>query len=104
MTTLLDEPRATSVHSPAQRLRATMAAVALHFTWFGVRKSLSADQKSEAASAFGAEGSYLSAGKKLIDTSHPAFKAVTALKSQIGQFWKSMSMPFIMPPVLGSPH
>lgn len=99
MTSLVDELRAASAHSPAQRLRATMAAVALHFTWFGVRKSLSADQKSEAAHAFGAEGSYLSAGKKLIDTSHPAFKGVTAKKSQIVQFWKSMSVPYPEPGV-----
>ena len=27
---------------------------------------------------FGAEGDFLSAGKKLLDTRHPAFKAVTA--------------------------
>ncbi len=99
MTTLIDEPRADSSLSPARRLRGTMAAVAIHFTWFGVRKSLSTEQKAQAADAFGAEGSFLSAGKKLFDTSHPAFKAVTALKSQIGQFWKSMSLPYPEPGV-----
>ncbi|HUE74173.1 MAG TPA: hypothetical protein VMP01_25045 [Pirellulaceae bacterium] len=97
MTTLVDEPRADSSLSPAQRLRGTMAAVALHFTWFGVRKSLNTEQKAQAADAFGAEGAYLSAGKKLIDTSHPAFKAVTALKSQIVQFLRSMSVPYPEP-------
>ncbi|HUE73468.1 MAG TPA: hypothetical protein VMP01_21500 [Pirellulaceae bacterium] len=97
MTTLVDEPWADSSLSPAHRLRGSMAAVALHFTWFGVRKSLNTEQKAQAADAFGAEGAYLSAGKKLIDTSHPAFKTVTALKSQIVQFLRSMSVPYPEP-------
>jgi hypothetical protein len=59
-----------------------MAAVRLAFTWFGVRKSLSAQQKEEAADSFGAEGSYLSAAKKLLDTKHPAFKTVTAVRGR----------------------
>ena len=94
MTTLLEDPPDPIASSAAQRLRGTMAAVALHFTWFGVRRSLTQEQKAQAADAFGAEGSYLSAGKKLIDTSHAAFKAVTTLKCQIGQFWKAMSLPY----------
>ncbi len=51
-------------------VRGTMAAVALHFTWFGVRKTLSTEQKTQAADTFGAEERYLSASKKLLDTSH----------------------------------
>ena len=43
-----------------------MAAVRLSFIWFGVRKTLSPEQKAQAADAFGAEGNYLSAGKKLL--------------------------------------
>ena len=52
MTRLLDEPRADSALSPAQQLRGTMAAVAIHFTWFGVRKTLNTEQKAQAADAF----------------------------------------------------
>ena len=74
-----------------------MAAVRVSFTWLGTRKSLSADQRAEAAQPFDAEGQYLSAGKKLLDTSHPAFKAVTAIKSKINSTWKSMSLPFPEP-------
>jgi hypothetical protein len=69
---------AASATTPAEQLRMTMAAMRLSFTWFGVRKTLSADQKARAAESFGAEGSYLSAGKKLTDVKHPAFRAVTA--------------------------
>ena len=96
MPTLLGEP-ATPVSPAAQRLRATMAAVRLAFTWLGVRKTLSAEQKSQAADTFGAEGEFLSAGKKLIDTSHPAFKAVTSVRSRIIAFWKGISLPYPEP-------
>lgn len=78
MTTVLDELRSRPSISPAQRLRTTTAAVRVSFTWLGVRKTLTAEQKAEAAEPFGAIAHFLSAGKKLIDTAHPAFKAVTA--------------------------
>lgn len=99
MPTLLEDPpaRTAAATEPASRLRATMAAVAIHFTWFGVRKSLSNEQKAQAAEAFNAEGSFLSAGKKLLDTSHSAFKAVTSIRSQIIQFWRAMSVPYPEP-------
>lgn len=42
-----------------------------------------AEQKAQAAEHFGAEGQYLSAAKKLLDTKHEAFQQVTALRSQI---------------------
>lgn len=80
--------------TPSQRLRACFAAARVAFTWMGVRKSLSADQKEQAAERFGAEGQFLSAGKKLLDTRHDKFKAVTALKNRIGGYWKSLSLPY----------
>ena len=83
----------------SQRLRSTMAAIRLAFTWLGVRKTLSNEQKSQAADTFGAEREYLSAGKKLLDTSHPAFKNVTAVRSRIIQYWKGISLPYPEPGV-----
>ena len=77
MTTALQEPPVLSHGSPADHLRQFAAAMRLSFTWFGVRKSLTPQQKEQAAESFGAAGDFLSAGKKLIDTKHPAFKAVT---------------------------
>ena len=82
MSTLLDLPRTRSAVPPGDRLRATMAAARLSFTWLGVSKSLTLAQKSQAADSFGAEAKFLSAGKKLLDTSHPAFKAVTAIRGR----------------------
>ena len=97
MTSVLDEPRSQASTSASDRLRSTMAAARLSFNWLGVRKSLSSSQKDQAADSFGAEGKYLSAGKKLLDTSHPAFKAVTAVRSQAVAYWKGISLPFPEP-------
>jgi len=94
MSTLLDEPTTAQSTSPSQRLRTTCAAVRLSFTTFGIRKTLSPAQKEHAAESFGAQGSYLSAGKKLLDTSHPSFKAVTAVRSRAVNYWKGMSLPY----------
>ena len=99
MTTLLDEPRTQQSTSPTDRLRTTMAAARLSFTWLGVRKSLTSAQKNQAADSFGAEGKFLSAGKKLLDTSHPAFKAVTAIRGRAVAYWKGVSLPFPEPGV-----
>jgi hypothetical protein len=65
MSTLLDriEPRSTNGRTgtdsttPAERLRTTMAACRVQFTWFGTKKSLTAEQKAQAAEPFDAQGS-----------------------------------------------
>lgn len=105
MPTLLDEPvtrsapAATPVdtHAASERLRTTMAAIRLSFTWFGVRKTLTPQQKEQAAESFGAEGQFLSAGKKLIDTRHNAFRAVTKARHEIIAYWRGISLPFPEP-------
>jgi hypothetical protein len=74
-----------------------MAGVRLSISWLGVRKSLSRSQKSQAADAFGADSDYVSAAKKLLDTSHPAFKAVTAVRHRIVSLFKGMSLPYPEP-------
>jgi hypothetical protein len=94
MSIILDEPETQQHVSASDRLRSTMAAARLSFTWLGVRKSLTSAQKNQAADSFGAEGKFLSAGKKLLDTSHPAFKAVTAIRGRMIAYWKGTSLPF----------
>ena len=64
MTTLLTDPVVEPSTAPSQRLRTTMAAVRVSLSWLGTRKTLTADQKARAADAFGAEGAFLSAGKR----------------------------------------
>ncbi len=94
MTTLLDGPETGNGTDVAHRMRTTMTAARLSFTWFGTRKSLSREQKEQAADSFGAESDFLSAGKKLIDTQHPKFKAVTAVRTRTVNYWKGMSLPY----------
>jgi hypothetical protein len=96
-STLLDEPADHESNTAAERLRTTMAAVRMSFTWLGVRKTLTVEQRAEAAEPFGANAQFLSAGKKLIDTSHPAYKAVTAVRGKVQSFWKSLSLPYPEP-------
>jgi hypothetical protein len=108
MTTLLDrieagptpaEATAGEATAPAQRLRATMAACRVQFTWLGTQKALTPQQRAAAAEAFDAEGQFLSAGKKLIDTRHPAFRAVTAVRGKITDYSRSLTLPFPEPGV-----
>ena len=94
MSTLLDEPTTRPSTTPAQRLRTSTAAVRLSFTWFGVRRSLTTEQRAQAADTFGAEGDCLSAAKLLLDTRHPAFKTVAAVKNRAVGYWKSLSLPY----------
>ncbi|NLS92333.1 MAG: hypothetical protein GXX96_09165 [Planctomycetaceae bacterium] len=96
MSTLL-EPDLQSTSQPAERLRTTMAAVRVSLSWFGTRKTLTSDQKAQAADTFGAEGAFLSAGKKLLDTRHPAFRAVTGVRGRLLGYTKSMSLPYPEP-------
>jgi len=79
---------------PIKRLRSTMCATRISFEWFGTRKSLTRDQKTQAAESFGAEGAFLSAGKKLLDTGHPRFRAVNAVRQRVRSYWTSISLPF----------
>jgi hypothetical protein len=58
---------------------------------------LTAEQKQEAAEPFGTDARFLSAGKRLLDISHPAYKAVTAVRGKVQAFWKSLSLPYPEP-------
>src|SRR5438105_9636887 len=83
--------------SAVERLRTTMAACRVTFCWWGVQRALNSEQKAQAAQAFDAEGEFLSASKKLLDTKHTAFRAVTAIRSKVTDYWKGLSLPFPEP-------
>jgi len=97
MSTILDEPAAETAQAASARLRTVMAAVRVSLAWLGVRKTLTPQQKAQAADTFGAEGTFLSAGKKLLDTNHPAYKAVTAVRGRIVALFRGMSLPYPEP-------
>jgi hypothetical protein len=94
-STLTDEPIASPL--PADQLRCTMTAARISLKWLGVRKALSSQQKAQAAAPFGAESEFLSAGKKLWDTRHPAFRAVTSVKHRLTSYFQGVSLPYPEP-------
>lgn len=98
-TTLEATSHQTAVSRAGQRLQRRMAAVRLSFTWLGVRKTLTAEQKAKAAETFGAHDTFLSAGKKLLDTRHTAFQDVTSIRGQIQSYFRYASLPFPEPGV-----
>jgi len=61
------QPTTQTERSAANRLRTTMAAVRLAFTWLGVRRTLAPEQRTTAARAFHADREFLSAGKNQLD-------------------------------------
>lgn len=93
-TTLEPESIADSTTTASQRVRSSFAACRLKFTSLGTTKSLSSEQKSQAAASFGANGESISAGKRLLDTKHEAFKALASIKSQASRYWKDNSLAF----------
>ena len=97
MTLTLDRPPARRRTDPTTKLRTTMAAVRVSFLWLGCRKTLTAEQKAAAADAFDASGRFLTAGKKLLDTKHPAFRAVTNVRGRMISLWRGMTLPFPEP-------
>lgn len=89
---------ATAESTPADRLRSTMVGVRLSISWLGLRRSLSKEQKAQAAETFAASSQYVAASKKLLDTKAPVWQALTALRTKATSLWKGMSLPF---PVAG---
>lgn len=105
MSIMIDAASPATATSPgdlvgsARRLREETAAARVSFTWLGTRKALTSSQRDRAAEAFAAEGGFLSAGKRLLDVKHPAFRAVTAVRGRIRSYWREASLPFPEPGV-----
>lgn len=78
----------------AEALRCQTMAVRVKFHWLGVSKTLSPDQKARVAEPFGAVARQLTAAKKLLDTSHPAYRAVTAVRTKIKAVVDDRTLPF----------
>ncbi len=87
-------PTSQLERSAASRLRTTMAAVRLAFTWLGVRKTLAPEQRTTAARAFHADRELLTASKLILDTKNPAYRAVAAVRSEASSHWRTVTLPF----------
>jgi hypothetical protein len=83
--------------SPAQRLRRTAAAVRVMLHWWGVHRALTAQQKEEFGSVTFADARFLTAGKKLVDVRHEAFRRLTSVRTRITNYWRGISLPYVEP-------
>lgn len=103
MSTLLNDASQSiataSRQDVGQRLQSETTAVRLRIHWPGIRKTLRNEQKQQVASTFDADGDSVSVSKKLLDTSHPAFRAATAVKTATVEYWKTTTLPYIEPGV-----
>ena len=87
-------PVTQTTPNAAQRLRTTMAAVKLAFTWLGVRKTLAPEQRTTAARAFQADRDLLSASKLILDTKNVAYRNVARVRSEASGYWRAETLPF----------
>jgi hypothetical protein len=87
-------PVTQTTPNAAQRLRTTMAAVKLAFTWLGVRKTLAPEQRTTAARAFQADRDLLSASKLILDTKNAAYRNVARVRSEASGYWRAETLPF----------
>jgi len=83
------------LEKPAQLLRQAAAAVRVHFTWWGVHRTLTAQQKEEVGLTYDADARFLTAGKKLVDVRHEAFRRLTALRTRIVSYWRGLTLPYV---------
>jgi hypothetical protein len=99
MTTLTVADIPLESTSPAQRLRRTAAAVRVMLHWWGVHRALSSQQKEELGAVAVADSRFLTAGKKLLDTRHEAFRRLTSVKTRLSNYWRGATLPFTEPGV-----
>src|SRR4051812_86877 len=95
MSTLTVSDIPLPAESPAQRLRRTAAAVRVLLHWWGVHRALSAQQKEEFGALTAADARFLTAGKKLVDTRHEAFRRLTSIRTRITNYWRGISLPYV---------
>jgi hypothetical protein len=85
--------------APAQRLRRTAAAVRVSLHWWGTHRALSDPQKEAFGTAASADARLLTAGKRLIDTRHPAVRRLTSVRTRLSSYWRGLTLPYTEPGV-----
>jgi len=99
MTTLTVSDIPLEASGPAQRLRRMAAAVRVSLHWWGTHKSLTTQQKEEVGIAYDADARFLTAGKKIIDVRHEAFRRLTSIRTRLSNYWRGLTLPYTEPGV-----
>lgn len=97
MSTIIVSESPLETDTAAERLRRIAAAVRVSFTWWGVHKTLTTEQKEEVSQACGADLKFLTAGKKIINVRHEAYRRLTSLRTFIVSYWKGITLPYVEP-------
>jgi hypothetical protein len=84
---------------PAQRLRRSAAAVRVSLHWWGTHRRLTSQQKEEVSAGYAADARFLTAGKRIIDVRHEAYRKLTGIRTRITNYWKGMTLPYTEPGV-----
>src|SRR6185295_1133865 len=97
MTTLtaVESSIDTSVH--ARELRRLAAAVRDSMHWWRTHRTLTAQQQEEVGAAHDTATRFLTAGKKIIDTKHEAFRKLTSVSTRLVNYWRGLSLPYTEP-------
>ena len=74
------------------------AGIKLSITAFGCTRAIDDDQTARAAGEFGASPETVSAKKRLLDTRHEAYRAVSKALSGARRYWRSLTIDY---PVTG---
>ena len=61
----------------------------------GRAQTLTAQQKEEVGLAYEADVRFLTAGKKLVDMRHEAFRRLTSLRTRIVNYWRGLTLPYV---------
>ena len=99
MSTLTVSDVPLSAEGPAQRLRRTAAAARVTLHWWGTHRALTASQREEIGAATAADARLLTAGKRLVDTRHQAFRRLNSVRTRITGYWRGVSLPYVEPGV-----
>jgi hypothetical protein len=99
MSTLTVSDIPLEAAGPAQRLRRVAAAVRVGLHWWGVHRTLTNQQKEEVSAAYAADARFVTAGKKIVDVRHQAFRRLTAVRTRIVSYWRGLTLPYTEPGV-----
>ena len=99
MSTLTVSDVPLGAEGAAQRLRRTAAAARVTLHWWGTHRALTAGQREEIGAATAADARLLTAGKRLVDTRHEAFRRLTSVRTRITGYWRGVSLPYVEPGV-----
>lgn len=96
-TTVPDIPLESD--GPAQRLRRHAAAVRVSLHWWGTHRRLTTEQKEEVSAGYAADARFVTAGKRIIDVRHEAYRKLTSVRTRIVNYWRGLTLPYTEPGV-----